>query len=255
MAFPQTHPSYASACQQPSPGPCSACGLASSLQDTGCSLEPRQEAQEKLLPFRPAEPLVPEGTRPGTGLSTARALSNVPSSAPAGSPRGSGTERGLPRVLPQVHALAGGAAAGRHGQEPPRTAAEVGPSQDLARGPQAGNSHSDARHLGPEPPARPPTPAPRHPAGADRTLPLTRAEALQSTFLLMSPRQLYEHFRGDYQTHDIGWSEEQAGTVLQAWQRRFVQVRVEKGRAAPRGRAPAAPQTHPVSAAGPGGPA
>lgn len=42
----------------------------------------------------------------------------------------------------------------------------------------------------------------------------------------MSPRQLYEHFRGDYQTHDIGWSEEQAGTVLQAWQRRFVQVRV-----------------------------
>uniref|UniRef100_A0A8C4L1F5 Patched 2 n=1 Tax=Equus asinus asinus TaxID=83772 RepID=A0A8C4L1F5_EQUAS len=53
---------------------------------------------------------------------------------------------------------------------------------------------------------------------------LLRAEALQSTFLLMSPRQLYEHFRGDYQTHDIGWSEEQAGTVLQAWQRRFVQV-------------------------------
>lgn len=40
----------------------------------------------------------------------------------------------------------------------------------------------------------------------------------------MSPRQLYEHFRGDYQTHDIGWSEEQASTVLQTWQRRFVQV-------------------------------
>lgn len=47
---------------------------------------------------------------------------------------------------------------------------------------------------------------------------------MQSTFLLMSPRQLYEHFRGDYQTHDIGWSEEQASMVLQAWQRRFVQV-------------------------------
>lgn len=44
----------------------------------------------------------------------------------------------------------------------------------------------------------------------------------------MSPRQLYEHFRGDYQTHDIGWSEEQAGTVLQAWQRRFVQVGMDK---------------------------
>lgn len=49
----------------------------------------------------------------------------------------------------------------------------------------------------------------------------------------MSPRQLYEHFRGDYQTHDIGWSEEQAGTVLQAWQRRFVQVSMEKDKAVP----------------------
>nr|XP_048286563.1 protein patched homolog 2 isoform X1 [Myodes glareolus] len=56
---------------------------------------------------------------------------------------------------------------------------------------------------------------------------LLRAEALQSTFLLMSPRQLYEHFRGDYQTHDIGWSEEQASTVLQTWQRRFVQLAQE----------------------------
>lgn len=61
----------------------------------------------------------------------------------------------------------------------------------------------------------------------------------------MSPRQLYEHFRGDYQTHDIGWSEEQAGTVLQAWQRRFVQVSVEKGRAVPRGRAPYCPSDPP----------
>ncbi|XP_075411620.1 protein patched homolog 2 [Tenrec ecaudatus] len=56
---------------------------------------------------------------------------------------------------------------------------------------------------------------------------LLSAEALQSTFLLMSPRQLYEHFRGDYQTHDIGWSEEQASAVLQAWQRRFVQLAQE----------------------------
>ncbi|XP_047398896.1 protein patched homolog 2 isoform X2 [Sciurus carolinensis] len=56
---------------------------------------------------------------------------------------------------------------------------------------------------------------------------LLRAEALQSTFLLMSPRQLFEHFRGDYQTHDIGWSEEQASRVLQTWQRRFVQLAQE----------------------------
>uniref|UniRef100_A0A6I8NXS0 Patched 2 n=1 Tax=Ornithorhynchus anatinus TaxID=9258 RepID=A0A6I8NXS0_ORNAN len=58
----------------------------------------------------------------------------------------------------------------------------------------------------------------------DRQGRLLSAEALQTTFLLMSPRQLYEHFKGDYETHDIGWSEEQAGAVLQAWQRRFVQV-------------------------------
>lgn len=47
----------------------------------------------------------------------------------------------------------------------------------------------------------------------------------------MSPRQLFEHFRGDYQTHDIGWSEEQASTVLQTWQRRFVQVSLDKDKA------------------------
>lgn len=72
----------------------------------------------------------------------------------------------------------------------------------------------------------------------------------------MSPRQLYEHFRGDYQTHDIGWSEEQAGTVLQAWQRRFVQVSVETRGAGRRLRPrPAPPSTRSVSPAGPGGPA
>lgn len=51
---------------------------------------------------------------------------------------------------------------------------------------------------------------------------------MQSIFLLMSPHQLYEHFRGDYQTHDIGWSEEQASTALQTWQQwRFVQLAQE----------------------------
>lgn len=82
-----------------------------------------------------------------------------------------------------------------------------------------------------------------------------RAEALQSTFLLMSPRQLYEHFRGDYQTHDIGWSEEQAGTVLQAWQRRFVQVSVEPAGVVPKATASSCASHHPVSPASPGVPA
>lgn len=69
---------------------------------------------------------------------------------------------------------------------------------------------------------------------------------MQSTFLLMSPRQLYEHFRGDYQTHDIGWSEEQASMVLQAWQRRFVQVSMGKARGGfPRPRLPPVPSHSP----------
>lgn len=55
-----------------------------------------------------------------------------------------------------------------------------------------------------------------------------RAEALQSMFLLMSPRQLFEHYRDDYEIHDINWSEEKAAAVLEAWQREFVEVRWNK---------------------------
>lgn len=47
-------------------------------------------------------------------------------------------------------------------------------------------------------------------------------------FLLMSPRQLYEHFKDDYEIHDISWSEEKAGAILEAWQRKFVEVSTEK---------------------------
>lgn len=53
---------------------------------------------------------------------------------------------------------------------------------------------------------------------------LPSAEALQTMFLLMSPRQLYEHFKDDYEIHDISWSEEKAGAILEAWQRKFVEV-------------------------------
>ncbi|KAL7985141.1 hypothetical protein Chor_003711 [Crotalus horridus] len=56
---------------------------------------------------------------------------------------------------------------------------------------------------------------------------LQKAEALQSMFLLMSPRQLYEHYRDDYEIHDISWSEEKAAAVLEAWQREFVEVAQE----------------------------
>lgn len=50
------------------------------------------------------------------------------------------------------------------------------------------------------------------------------AEALQTMFLLMSPRQLFEHFKDDYEIHDISWNEEKAGAILEAWQRKFVEV-------------------------------
>lgn len=41
----------------------------------------------------------------------------------------------------------------------------------------------------------------------------------------MSPKQLYEHFKGDYEIHDINWNEEKANAILESWQRKFVEVR------------------------------
>uniref|UniRef100_A0A8D3CBS4 SSD domain-containing protein n=1 Tax=Scophthalmus maximus TaxID=52904 RepID=A0A8D3CBS4_SCOMX len=52
----------------------------------------------------------------------------------------------------------------------------------------------------------------------------TLAEALQTMFLLMSPKQLYEHFKDDYEIHDINWNEEKATAILESWQRKFVEV-------------------------------
>ncbi|XP_072560346.1 protein patched homolog 1 isoform X2 [Paramormyrops kingsleyae] len=53
---------------------------------------------------------------------------------------------------------------------------------------------------------------------------LLSAEALQTMYLLMSPRQLYEHFKDDYEIHDINWNEEKATAILESWQRKFVEV-------------------------------
>ncbi|KAJ3594314.1 hypothetical protein NHX12_003621 [Muraenolepis orangiensis] len=50
------------------------------------------------------------------------------------------------------------------------------------------------------------------------------AEALQTMFLLMSPKQLYEHFKDDYEIHDINWNPEKATAILESWQRKFVEV-------------------------------
>ncbi|KAM4605747.1 protein patched homolog 1 [Polymixia lowei] len=53
---------------------------------------------------------------------------------------------------------------------------------------------------------------------------LLSAEALQTMFLLMSPKQLYEHFKDDYEIHDINWNEDKATAILESWQRKFVEV-------------------------------
>ncbi|EMP34073.1 Protein patched like protein 2 [Chelonia mydas] len=56
---------------------------------------------------------------------------------------------------------------------------------------------------------------------------LLSAEALQTMFLLMSPRQLYEHFKDDYEIQEIGWSEEKAAAILEAWQRELGELAQE----------------------------
>ncbi|XP_066536914.1 protein patched homolog 1 [Hoplias malabaricus] len=53
---------------------------------------------------------------------------------------------------------------------------------------------------------------------------LQSAEALQTMLLLMSPKQLYEHFKDDYEIHDINWNEDKATAILETWQRKFVEV-------------------------------
>ena len=44
-------------------------------------------------------------------------------------------------------------------------------------------------------------------------------------FQLMTPKQMYEHFKGyEYVSH-ISWNEDKAAAILEAWQRTYVEVR------------------------------
>ncbi|KAL8203376.1 UNVERIFIED_CONTAM: Protein patched 1 [Gekko kuhli] len=53
---------------------------------------------------------------------------------------------------------------------------------------------------------------------------LVSAQALQTMFQLMTPKQMYEHFKGyDYVSH-INWNEDKAAAILEAWQRMYVEV-------------------------------
>nr|XP_033784031.1 protein patched homolog 1 isoform X2 [Geotrypetes seraphini] len=53
---------------------------------------------------------------------------------------------------------------------------------------------------------------------------LISAQALQTMFQLMTPKQMFEHFKDyDYVSH-INWNEDKAAAILEAWQRTYVEV-------------------------------
>lgn len=56
------------------------------------------------------------------------------------------------------------------------------------------------------------------------------AHALQTMFQLMTPKQMYEHFKGyEYVSH-INWNEDKAAAILEAWQRTYVEVSHQRPR-------------------------
>lgn len=53
---------------------------------------------------------------------------------------------------------------------------------------------------------------------------IVRAEAIQSVFLLKGESQMYEHWKGEYKTMNIDWTQEKARLILEAWHREFTNV-------------------------------
>ncbi|XP_068093468.1 protein patched homolog 1 isoform X2 [Hyperolius riggenbachi] len=53
---------------------------------------------------------------------------------------------------------------------------------------------------------------------------LISAQALQTMFQLMTPKQMYEHFKVYDDVSKINWNEDKAAAILEAWQRTYVQV-------------------------------
>lgn len=71
------------------------------------------------------------------------------------------------------------------------------------------------------------------PHSLSATFPLklpSSAQALQTMFQLMTPKQMFEHFRGYDEVSHINWNEEKAAAILEAWQRRYSEVRARKFR-------------------------
>ncbi|KAL0850981.1 hypothetical protein ABMA28_006876 [Loxostege sticticalis] len=59
--------------------------------------------------------------------------------------------------------------------------------------------------------------------GATRnsTSALRSAKALQTVVQLMGEREMYEYWSDHYKVHHVGWNQEKAAAVLDAWQRKF----------------------------------
>lgn len=55
---------------------------------------------------------------------------------------------------------------------------------------------------------------------------IKQAKALQTVVQLMGEHELYEFWSQTYKVHHIGWSQEKAATVLNAWQKKFSQVNI-----------------------------
>uniref|UniRef100_A0A667XQS7 Patched 1 n=1 Tax=Myripristis murdjan TaxID=586833 RepID=A0A667XQS7_9TELE len=51
--------------------------------------------------------------------------------------------------------------------------------------------------------------------------PLLSAQALQTMFQLMTPKQMFEHLRDYEGVSHINWNEDKAAAILEAWQRRY----------------------------------
>ncbi|XP_076859731.1 protein patched homolog 1 isoform X2 [Brachyhypopomus gauderio] len=50
---------------------------------------------------------------------------------------------------------------------------------------------------------------------------LLSAQALQTMFQLMTPKQMYEHLKGYNEVSHLNWNEDKAAAILEAWQRRY----------------------------------
>ena len=54
------------------------------------------------------------------------------------------------------------------------------------------------------------------------------AEALQTLLQLLGEKDLYDYHRDTYKVHGIDWTVDKASRVLDAWRRKFTQVRLPR---------------------------